>query len=89
MVPMLFVWLSTHRQFLSDRTGTLDLAGLEGEHRLVALLQSRQYIAYSGPGKCRVEQAYVERCQTPAVGVEGLVVELNELFCGTMASQKT
>jgi hypothetical protein len=31
-------------------------------------------------------QAYVETSKTGAVAVEGLIVELNELFCGTNGS---
>lgn len=35
---------------------------------------------FEGPGRDRV-RSYVERGETTAVAVEGLVVELNELFC--------
>ena len=67
----------TYAQLLNNGTSTEDGSRLEGQHRLLALLQ-KLAASFRGRG---VGVADVERQESLAIGVEGVVVVFNELLC--------
>lgn len=87
----------TYSQLLSDSGGTLHGAGLEGEHRFITLSMQSNSISFMLRDKILsrvlwlgtqgLARAYVETSQAASVAVEGVVVEVNELFCWKKVSR--
>lgn len=66
---------ATYRQFLQDVLRALKGFFLESEHGLISLRVGQITTVSADGGWC----SYIESCELGAVGIEGLVVEVDEL----------